>query len=135
MVIRGMKITVLLAVSFCIMTSSLHAFDKWDTTDYSLEAAWFVFHFIDWNQTVQGTSEENFTQINPVLGKHPTRQKVNIWFGLSSLIHIGGTHIAPEHFEVFGFDLRPRRTWQCSTITVSSSMSLHNYQVGLRVRY
>lgn len=126
---------MLLIVS-CIFVSPLYAFDDWTRTDYMLEGLCLGLKMVDWGQTLNIADEtEHYDEINPAIGRNPSRSNVNRYFLISSLAHVCGSIILPTRFKAFGYTLNPRRAWQYVFICGSASLVVHNYQVGLHVRF
>ena len=100
---------------------------KWSKQDVALETTWQVIHVLDWGTTLDSASQpDQYYEINPILGKHPSRGKVNAYMTAGALFHFGMTHALPP-------SCRPY--WHGITIAVSSTCVINNFSVGLNVRF
>jgi len=68
-------------------------------------------------------------EINPVLGKHPSREKVNIYMGVGALAHMGVSHLLVTVW--------PKAVpyWEYVTIGGTLACDVNNLSLGLRVRW
>lgn len=118
--------TIIILVALMIPLNAL-AFDPWDRQDIALEATWQVLHAIDWGQTLDIAAQPTrYHEINPILGEHPSRSTVNLYMGVGALLHLGITHVLPK---------RCRPYFQGITIGLSGACVLHNFNIGLQVRF
>ncbi len=100
---------------------------KWSKQDIVLETTWQVIHVLDWGTTLDSQSQpDKYSELNPILGRNPSRGAVNAYMGAGALLHIGVTHMLPP-------SCRPY--WQGITIGVSSACVINNFSLGLRVRF
>jgi len=118
--------TIIILVAL-LLPASAPAFDPWNTQDVALEVTWQLVHLIDWGQTRNiAAHPEKYREINPILGDHPSRQKVNLYMATGTLVHLGITHVLPK---------RCRPYFQGVTIGLSGACVLHNFNIGLQVRF
>lgn len=75
------------------------------------ELAWgvcgvcFVLLFMDWKQTTKIALDPiHRSEMNPILGKHPTVRQVNVYFALVLAVTVLGTYL--------GLRFIPAGTWQ-----------------------
>lgn len=99
----------------------------WDKTDTQREIVWQVMHIIDWGQTVDiAKNPGKYYEINPLLGKHPSVEKVHKYMIASSLIHyVVSTSLKSKY----------RKYWQYVTIGITGTLIMHNYRIGLRINF
>ena len=100
---------------------------KWNKREVILEATWQAIHVLDWGTTLDLQRQpDRYYEINPLLGRHPSRDAVNAYMAGGAIFHLGVTHILPP-------SCRPY--WQGITIGISSVCVINNFAVGLRVRF
>jgi hypothetical protein len=110
-----------------ILAQPVQAADKWTTQDYTLEASFMVFHFIDWRQTRYiAKNPGDYNELNPILGSHPETWEVDAWFVGTALIHPIVTHLLPKKY---------RTIWQGITIGASAATVGWNFQMGIRMDF
>ena len=99
-----------------------------DATGDSLrEAGWQVLHIVDWGQTLDIARNPGlYHEINPVIGRHPSVGRVNLYMGLSAAGHLAVSWALPKEYRVY---------WQWMTIGVTGGLVGHNFNIGLRVRF
>lgn len=57
----------------------------------------FVLLALDWLQTrTIAKNPDKWHEINPILGKHPTVNEVNVYFAICGLLTAGGIYVLPE---------------------------------------
>lgn len=103
------------------------AFDEWSKTDIALQAAYTTLHIIDWGQTLNIADEPHkFYEFNPIVGKHPSRARVNYFMASSIVLHTLIVTVLPKEY----------RPWfQLGTIGVKASFIANNYNVGLNIHF
>lgn len=101
--------------------------DQWTKRDIQYEVAYGILHAIDYGQTKYiSTHPEDYYELNPVLGKHPSPEIVDLYFPLSMAFHIWLTDLIPvEH----------RRKWQMFSIMVKGGLVYHNYSGGICIEF
>ena len=118
--VSGLVIILLLFVTSC-------ASAPWSKGDIAREVAWQGIHLIDWSQTLEiADNPSHYYETNPLMGKHPSRDMVNLYMGTSALLHPLITNALPS-------SCRP--WWQWITISVSSTLVINNYSIGLHGRF
>ncbi len=124
--------TIIILLSILIptvaQTEESKYFAKWSGQDYALEATWVTLHLLDWGTTLDIAARPNEYRegINSfILGKHPSRDKVNLIMGLAIPLHIGIVHILPKSW----------RPWfQGITIGTTGACVGNNFAIGLHFR-
>lgn len=127
-----------LGVAFIIllMTTPAIAADKWTTQDYVLEATWESLHIIDYGQSLNiANSPSRYWEINPLLGSHPSKENVHLFMISTAILHPIISHFLPRHFEILGFDIHPRTSFQSISIGISSGLVAYNYSIGLQLAF
>jgi len=101
--------------------------DDWSSSDTYREAAYLTLHAADWLQTRQiarGVGDRYET--NVILGDHPSIEKVDTYFALTALAHVGIAYMMPS-------DLRSY--FQYFTIIVESDYVTHNLNAGIKIKF
>jgi hypothetical protein len=120
------KLLLLLALIVFTPTKSL-ATDKWSTQDKTLQATYLTLKFIDWRQTrTIAKNPDDYYEMNPILGKHPSTTEVDIFFASTAILHSIVTHYLPSKY---------RPWWQGITITVSGACVINNFAVGIKMDF
>jgi hypothetical protein len=119
------------------LSAPVFAVDPMSRTDIVLELVFFGIYAVDWGQTLAITNHEDngYYEINPVIGKHPSRARVNTVFAACALGQIAGTILLPARYNFFGAAVHPRRIWQLAFIGVSSACVVNNFRIGLHVEF
>jgi len=120
-----MKTLILLLVLALPVTA--HAFDPWSRQDVALETTWMILHVLDWGQTLDLADQpDRYHELNPILGRNPSRSQVNLYMAASALLHVGVTHVLPA---------KCRPWFQYVSIGVSGMCVINNFSVGLSIRF
>lgn len=134
-----MKRAILTLFILLLPFSNLHASDKWTKQDYVLEITWEVLHLIDWSQTRYiAEHPDKYWEINPILGNHPSIEKVDLYMGAGAIVHPIISHILPRKAKFLWMDnvyWYPRTTWQSITITMSGSAVINNLSIGIKCEF
>lgn len=119
-----MKRLIAIAALLVMLPVNASAFDKMDRVDTGMLAAYTVLHVMDWRQTRQIAKNPNvYWERNPLLGKHPSVSRVNKYM-LASL--------ATTAAFTYGLPKKYRRIFLGASITVTGSLVVHNFNIGLR---
>jgi hypothetical protein len=123
-----------LLLSFVACSTLQH--DPWTTEDKMLEGTWQTLHAIDWSQTLNiSDREDRYHEINPLIGEHPSRTKVNTVMGAAALLHPIVVNWLPRKVKVFGFDLPARAIFQSISISSTGGLVTSNFDIGLRITF
>lgn len=115
----------ILVLLMLLSTTPTYAFDKWDNFDKGLAATSFALKVMDWRQTRQIASDPvHYREMNPLLGDHPSKERVDLYFAASTIAEIGIAHILPSDW---------RKAWLLSWIALSGVMVMHNNSIGLSI--
>jgi hypothetical protein len=115
-----------LAILLLIISFNANA---WDKTDTAIEAAYTAVHIIDWGQTLDIASKCNTTghyETNPILGRCPSNNKVNLYFASTLILHYAAAYVLPVKY---------RRMFQSGTIGMELSYTVSNANIGLNVNF
>lgn len=101
------------------------ATDPWTKEDVQKETAWMILHTIDWGQTRYAMERpDEFKELNPLLGNHPSKGRINTFMGATALGHVLLTHC---------LDSKERPVWQYISIGIKAGVVGNNYYMGARV--
>ena len=112
-------------IALLLLTGCAHRpFEDWSKADTAREVAWQALHIIDWGQTLDiADNPDRFHELNPLLGKHPSRGQVNRLF-------VAG---AVAHPIAMGMFRPPYRAWlQYVSLGITGVVVTRNYHIGLR---
>ena len=114
-------LALLLLLSFNISAA------EWSKEDQQRQLIYTFVHVLDWAQTLEiASSSGAFFEKNKILGKHPTRTKVNIYMSLTLAGHWAiAKNINKKH----------RRSFQLTSIGVIFLTVLRNQYLGLTIRF
>ena len=91
------------------------------------EVAWQVIHVIDWGQTLDiADNPDRYHEINPLIGRHPSRSKVNAYMAASALIHPVVTYFIPTEYRWY---------WLGGTLALSTACVVNNNAIGLSLGF
>lgn len=125
----------LICLCFCIGVAhasdyKLHLpkHDKWSDADLLMEGAYLTLHTMDWLQTryIATHPSQFYESINPVLGKHPSKDKVDLWF-------LATTIAQPLIVDALPSTLR--KLWIAGGITIEYRMVNKNITAGIRFQW
>ena len=121
------KILIPLILLFLCFPKSVIAADEWTTGDTYREVTAFVLRSIDWKTTLDiARRPQEFSELNPLLGHHPSEGKVNTYFLITSLIHPVISYYLPKDYRI---------AFQYISIGVSGTAGLTNLWSGLQIKY
>ena len=126
-----MRIAILLlstVLCICLGASKASSFDEWSKQDIALEAVSLGLIAVDWGQTrdIEARPKKFHEQQNIFLGRHPSEGAVNAYFISYLIFHPAITYILPKKY----------RPWfQAITIGIETQAVIHNYSIGLNLRF
>jgi hypothetical protein len=129
---------------FCMITYCYAWFDKFDTYDYVGQGVVTGSIALDWLQTHQiATHPNQWSETNPILGKHPSVGKVNSYFIACEVGHAAISYLLPKYIEMPKWvkeyihinKLPIRNSWQFIWFGIESGTAYNNYQGGIRIRF
>lgn len=98
---------------------------RWTRADTVREAAFAGLEAVDWGQTRNiAKHPEKWTEVNPILGKHPTVGEVDRYFAASLLAHAAVSAALPNPW---------RKRWQYLTSGFEMIMIGNNLAIGIRM--
>ena len=91
---------------------------------------------IDWGQTRYISTHGNqYYENNPILGRHPSLDKVNTLVPLGIIGHAVIAAALPKHYTIFGFDVHPRLIWQGVWIGIEIDAVASNFKTGIKYEF
>jgi hypothetical protein len=99
-----------------------------DGVDIGLLAKGTVLLIVDWGQTDWATWHRNeYYETNKILGKYPSRGKINIYFPICIATNIVGAYLLPQQIPIFGVNIPVRKLAESTMITVETRTDYRNY--------
>ncbi len=103
------------------------AVDKWDRTDCILLGTMVAAEIIDWRQTRRIAEQpDRYWEINPLIGRHPSQDRVDQYFLISAVVKVGIAHVLPSQW---------RKIWLGIMAAGSVGCVLYNNSIGLGVQW
>ena len=114
-------------IAFVMIVAASPAFGSdWSRSDTYRQGAFFLVHTIDWMQTREIASNDDWVENNPILGTHPSASDVNRYFLGTALLHTAiAYHLPPEW----------RRDFQNISIGIQFGTVWHNHRNGVSVKW
>jgi hypothetical protein len=110
--------------------------DDWTRSEIAGEILWQALHLIDWGHTRYiADNPDEYYEINPILGDHPDKRRVDTYMAVSALLHPVITGILPKETEILGFKIKPRAIWQSISIGISAGLVMHNASIGIQIEF
>jgi len=115
-------------VMILLFPLSVNAAGKWTKPEIGLQTLSTGLQIIDWGTTLDMVDryDEGYYELNPLLGKHPSRRAVNTYFAISIISNVLISHFLPSNL---------RKVWLGSRISISGYWIDNNYGVGLKVNF
>lgn len=112
-----------------VLTASNTSFanDKWDNSDKALFATYTVVRAADMAQTINiARNPDRFHEMNPLLGRHPSEQKVIGFFIIShALIWLAADYMPPK----------ARKLFLTGGIAIEAGFVANNSRLGIKVSF
>jgi len=109
-----------------LIVPSLSIAADWTTQDTILQSSFVCIALIDWGQTLEIVDNENYYETNTILGEHPGRSYVNIYFASFIVLHSVGSYIIPSEY---------RKYWQSFWIGFGLNNIRHNNAIGIKLNF
>ena len=122
---------LIMGISLALMTvKPAHAYEfaeNWTWTDTALETTYVALTVVDWGQTRNiVNSGGKYSEINPILGKHPSMGEVDTLTPSAVIAHALIAMALPPRY---------RRYWQFFFIGAEGIVVLNNYKIGLHIDF
>lgn len=115
----------LVLVCFVILFSphGCQGADRYTKADYLREGAYLAAHTVDYLQTLKIASHpESYHERNPILGPHPSKEEVTVYFASSAVLHLALSWLLPPPY---------REAFQYTTIIFKTGLIGVNFNIGL----
>lgn len=133
---RDLKKWATTFTAICILLCAGTAHAQWFNKEETVaEITWQTLHILDWGTTLDIANHEGYYEVNPILGKHPTRTQINTYMFASAVLHPIVTYALPREAYLFGKQFHPRRLFQYITIGMSGACVVNNFSIGLRLDF
>jgi hypothetical protein len=133
---HNMKTLILaMALSLLIPSLSIAADWSWDRTDVLREVISDGITVVDWGQTRDIKNHNGHSELNAILGTHPTDAAINTYFTEVMIIHPIVSALLPKTITVWGFEIKPRMSWQYLYLGVEAATISSNYRGGIRLSF
>lgn len=123
-----MRTAIIILLIFCAaVPAAAEDAREWTTLDTALQTAFVAITLVDWAQTQQSVRNREhylYVETNPVLGKYPSKGRVNAVIGASILAHTAISYSLPKPW---------RTVWQSVWIGIETQAVRQNHAVGLGV--
>ena len=131
-----MKKTLIIFV-ILLSASNVLAFDKWNTEEKIAQGVAIGLTIIDWGQTlyIADNPDRFYEKQNFLLAKHPSRSSVNLYFATNIILKTAFVHILPRDYNLWGWNIKPRRMAQSVQIGVSGMNTYRNYTLDIKVGF
>lgn len=124
-----MKRFLILAVLTVLLAGCSHlpVAASWDKADIALGATFLALKATDYRQTSYGAARpERYREGNPLLGEHPSQEKIDLCFALSSAAELGIAHYLPPKY---------RKAWLIALSIISGAAVYNNYSIGIGLQW
>lgn len=98
----------------------------WTKADTGLQLSYTVLHILDWGQTLAIEDDPDYYERNSILGRDPSRGRINTYFATTLGLHWLIARALPPKW---------RNTFQAGTIAIQFGVVKDNYEAGLSVRF
>lgn len=119
------KRAALLIITLAALCGAARA-QSWTDEQRTLGAMYLTAHAIDWAQTRQIIREPGMWELNPILGRHPSRARVNAYFALTPLAGYLVLDALPSQHRTTA--LKVITTLEIATVA-------RNHYIGVRIRF
>ena len=110
------------------MVSCVSSFaDEWTPQNTIAELSYDGLLMIDWAQTRSFLRQpESYHEANPILGQHPSNDKLTIAILSSVALHFGISYLMPQDW---------RSTFQAVSIGIEAMAVGNNYSLGISAKF
>lgn len=91
-----------------------------------LEAIFCALMFMDYKQTLDIKNHPGYSEINPLLGAHPSDARVRNYFIGATVAYGAVSYLLPPEY---------RSAFQWGAIGLETAVVLHNHGIGLRMTF
>jgi len=98
----------------------------WDKEDTALQATVVATMLVDMAQTLYISGHDEYSELNPLLGERPSRDRVYGYFLGGIVAHTVVSYLLPKEY---------RKWWQGAFIVIESGMVIRNSSLGIGFSY
>ena len=110
-----------------VMLGAEEWFEPLNRNEVIAETAFVGLAVLDWNQTLQiAKHPDRYSETNPVIGNHPSTERVNLLMPAGIVLHALVTYALPRTYRPF---------WQYVWIGEETACVYQNWKSGLTVRF
>jgi len=113
-------------LALLLLLPALANADDWTTADTQRELVFAALMVADAAQTHDIARHPNMEEINPILGKHPSNAKINVYFAAS---------MAAQYLIAQALSDEYRHAWQYAGIGFEFAIVQNNYKLGIRADF
>lgn len=118
---------IIIAIALILLPATCTLADEWTNADTQWEIAYQVVHAVDWGQTRYiAEHPDEFHEMNPILGEHPSVGSVDAYFITTGVVHYLIARKLPSKY---------RRAWQVVFTIDHAQAVANNYQLGIKVKF
>jgi len=99
---------------------------SWSKEDTARQATFLILETADWLQTKEIARNPKYTEINPILGKCPTQNSVDLYFASCAVAHTAIAYCLPSKY---------RKWWQYVFIGIQAGCVGHNINAGVSINF
>jgi hypothetical protein len=135
------KLIVVIIMMFCFNAHAYEFAKDWTKTDTAYQVSFLLVALVDYSQTRWMARNEwawngkTYYEINPLLSKRPSVSEVDTLIPLGLITHTLIALALPPRLTVFGYEINPRRIWQCSFILIEVGAIGNNYGGGVKIEF
>lgn len=108
-----------------LASGAAHA-DPITTSEIGLESTYSALHIADWMQTSSMVGDQRWIENNPILGRNPSRRRVNLYFASTLAAHVIALKLLPARY----------RPWLLAiTIGIEAGAVARNAHFGIRIKF
>jgi hypothetical protein len=99
----------------------------WSTEDSYRQTGFVALMGVDWMQTRKiAKNPEDYHEHNPLIGSHPSTEKVDVYFPVCIAAHTAVAMVLPSEY---------RKWWQYVFIGIEAGAVANNLSIGLGVGF
>jgi len=121
-----MKRKTLATLLLILLPCAAQAHDPWTRADTERQALDTGLVVLDWGTTLDIANHPGFHECNPILGRHPSRARINEYISAA---------IAADALLAYELPAAWRHRWQWAVAAVEVAAVDNNLGMGLRLRF
>ncbi len=120
----------LMACIFALAASAViakaHAAEEFSNKDIAVEALVLTSMYLDYRQTLDIKNHAGYTELNPIMGEHPSDVRIRNHFMIGAVLHVGIARLLPGEY---------RAGWQYGVLAAEVLTIIHNRKIGLSFNF